>query len=368
MKNTLNTNQRTFISFSFVIIFLFAFSNSAMATVAYTVTNLNDSGAGSLRAMITAANQNPDYDTINFQAGLTGSINLTSGELLIASTLKLTGPGANLLTVQSSPAAGVANFRVFRIKADSNLTVAIKGLSVSNGGIFNDGFTANRDAFNTLKLDSVFVHHSPSGIISYGKLELTNSTVAFNEYDGVSVNARDSIISNTTVFANKLTGIRLRNIKLSITNCTITQNQPYTGGNKGGIDAFDGIAYLRNTIVAGNTNTMVTVDLGGSNVISRGNNLVGSTVGIYSTFINGVNGDIVGSPENPVDPLFKPFGNYGGTTPTLPVSDTSKAYNAGSNCVVNVGGCLDVPITTDQRGTGYPRKSGNRVDIGAFEY
>ena len=40
----------------------------------FTVTNLDDSGAGSLRQAIEDANANADADTITFQAGLTGTI------------------------------------------------------------------------------------------------------------------------------------------------------------------------------------------------------------------------------------------------------------------------------------------------------
>src|SRR5437870_4605068 len=49
----------------------------------FTVTNLADSGTGSLRAAITAANANPGPDTIQFAHGLHGTIGLTSGQLSI---------------------------------------------------------------------------------------------------------------------------------------------------------------------------------------------------------------------------------------------------------------------------------------------
>ncbi len=42
----------------------------------FTVTNLNDSGGGSLRDAISMANVNPGTDTVGFTAGLTGTINL----------------------------------------------------------------------------------------------------------------------------------------------------------------------------------------------------------------------------------------------------------------------------------------------------
>src|SRR5581483_10746624 len=64
-----------------------------------TVTNTNDSGAGSLRQAIADAMPG---DTINFS--VTGAITLTSGALGITKNLTIQGPGANQLTVQRSTA------------------------------------------------------------------------------------------------------------------------------------------------------------------------------------------------------------------------------------------------------------------------
>src|SRR6266567_2863543 len=59
-----------------------------------TVTNTNDSGVGSLRQAIADAN---DGDTIHF--GITGTITLTTGELLVDKSVTISGPGAASLTV-----------------------------------------------------------------------------------------------------------------------------------------------------------------------------------------------------------------------------------------------------------------------------
>ena len=44
----------------------------------FTVTNMNDSGPGSLRAAVLAADAHPGPDTINFKPGLSGTIRLTT--------------------------------------------------------------------------------------------------------------------------------------------------------------------------------------------------------------------------------------------------------------------------------------------------
>ena len=72
-----------------------------------TVTNTLDSGAGSLRDAIKAAQSG---DTIVFAPGLTGqTITLTSGELAISKSLDIEGPGAGLLAISGNDASRVFN-------------------------------------------------------------------------------------------------------------------------------------------------------------------------------------------------------------------------------------------------------------------
>src|SRR5438477_11616753 len=84
-----------------------------------TVTNTNDSGPGSLRQALADVN---DGDTINF--AVTGTIGLTSGELLVDKAITISGPGAASLTVN-----GNAKSRVFHI--GSGRTVTISGLTIN---------------------------------------------------------------------------------------------------------------------------------------------------------------------------------------------------------------------------------------------
>src|SRR5580700_6750634 len=65
----------------------------------WVVTNLSDSGAGSLRAAITSATPG---DTVSFAPRLRGTIALTSGELAIPTSLTLNGPGAKVISVSGS--------------------------------------------------------------------------------------------------------------------------------------------------------------------------------------------------------------------------------------------------------------------------
>ena len=68
--------------------------------------------------------------TITFQAGL-GTVTLTSDGLLLDKNLTFQGPGANLLTIQRSAAAGTPLFGLFSI-FDEGVTTNISGLTLSN--------------------------------------------------------------------------------------------------------------------------------------------------------------------------------------------------------------------------------------------
>src|SRR5437867_1309120 len=90
---------------------------------AVTVSSTADSGPGSLREAITSA---APGDSINF--AVTGTITLTSGELLVTKNLNIVGPGAANLIIQRDSAA--PEFRL--INVDGGI-VTISGLSFNNG-------------------------------------------------------------------------------------------------------------------------------------------------------------------------------------------------------------------------------------------
>src|SRR5438876_895250 len=102
-----------------------------------TVNNLNDSGADSLRQAI--------IDTINLQSALPS----------LSSDIDVEGPGANVLTVQRSTAAGTSEFRVFTVTGNAIVTLA--GLTIANGWDWSDsgGGLSNQGGNLTLNSSTV---------------------------------------------------------------------------------------------------------------------------------------------------------------------------------------------------------------------
>lgn len=120
--------------------------NHTLAT--FSVTNINDAGAGSLRQAVLDANATVGADNIVFDSTVFGTartITLTTGQLNVTDALTIQGAGAANITV-----SGNNTSRVFNLGAT---TVSINGISISNGLAFNGaGITA---AGTTLTLNNV---------------------------------------------------------------------------------------------------------------------------------------------------------------------------------------------------------------------
>jgi len=352
------------------------------------VTNTNDSGAGSLRQAILDA---CDGATITFDMNqVVSPIALTSAGLLINKNLSITGPGANLLTIQRSSAGATPLFGIFTI--NSGKTVSISGLTISNGNASNGGGINNQGALTltgcAVSGNSVNGTNSLGGGILNGAttgaatLTISNSTISGNSTNGSNsvgggiVNSTGSgtatlTINNSTISGNSANGTgnfgggiynstTTGTATLTITNGTISGNS--VNGSGGGIynSAGGGTATskLSNTIVAGNTKSNGTTadDINGTADTNSSFNLIG--IGGSGGLTNGVNNNQVGV----ANALLAPLANYGGPTQTYALLPGSPALNAGSNTLAN-----NVDLTTDQRGAGFNRIVNATVDIGAFE-
>ena len=107
------------------------------------------------------------------------------------------------------------------------------------------------------------------------------------------------------------------------------------------------------SIIAGNVNND---DIDGFLITSNGNNLIGNGEDVEAElFTDGINGDLVGTAENPIDPHLGVLKDNGGQTLTHALLPHSPAINTGSS---------PEELTTDQRSL---NRSIGQTDIGAFE-
>ncbi len=171
----------------------------------FTVTNLNDSGAGSLRQAVTDANGAAGADTVNFQAGVTGTITLTTGQIPVYDSITVTGPGANLLTISGNNASRI----FFLDDGTTNLPVMLASISglrftagnAADGGAINAG---NEALVLTNCVLSGNTATSRGGAIFQGPirghLTLTNCTVSGNTAadsgGGIWTNGDDGLFAN----------------------------------------------------------------------------------------------------------------------------------------------------------------------------
>src|SRR5262249_13990402 len=99
-------------------------------------------------------------DTIMFNVSTPATISLTTGEIAIAKTLTIDGPGAASLTISGNNAS-----RIFNIASGGNLTVS--GLTVANGSVTGAGFVGN-------------ITNTGGAIYNAGMLMATNCTFSGN--------------------------------------------------------------------------------------------------------------------------------------------------------------------------------------------
>jgi hypothetical protein len=368
------------------LVFTVAFGMQEACAKTYKVDNLNDSGPGSLRAAIQKANTNPGADVINFSHELTGTLFLTSGELLISGDLAINGPHTKKaagLTVSGSNLS-----RVFNVSFGS---VNISGLNVTSGNNASGGAIYNAGAL-TLSDTTVSNSQGANGAGIYnaggGTLVLMDSTVSNNVSTGKGggvYNAGTLTSANATISGNQAAqGGGIYNefgSTLTFTNVTVSNNQASSAAGGGGIyDEPAASAKFGNTVVAANKSAgsasdpgadifATTVDptgpgfIAGGSITSQGCNLIGNKDGSTGWVAT----DITGTSTAPKDPKLGLLADNGGPTQTMSLLTGSPAINAGSNALAKDPTDLDDTLKYDQRGSHYKRIVNTTVDIGAFE-
>jgi hypothetical protein len=277
----------------------------SVAPQTYSVTNLNDSGAGSLRAALASANSDTysgsAFDTIVFDPSLAGGTialttvgDSTSGPsaLAIAAPIHIDGSAAPGLVVARSTAPATPTFRIFEVNSVGNLTVLALTLS---GGLAAANGTAHADEGGGLL--------NLGGTVTFVDVTVTGGSAGTG--GGIANVGGTASFSDLTLAGNSASNLGggLANVSVGVatlTNVTITNNAAGIGGGLGN----SGTVTLNNTIVAGDflpgsSFTAAPSEIAGR--VSGGNNLVGDPASAGG-LADGINGNIVGDGAgNPVD-------------------------------------------------------------------
>ena len=363
------------------------------------VTANGNSGAGSLRQAILDACPGA---TITFN--VTGPITLSS-ELVIDKNLTIQGPTSPGLTISGGGTSRIFNINVGVSLSISNLTIA-NGKASTGGGILSAGtltiisstISSNKTADGAGGSGAANGGNGGDGAGIYntgaGTLKLFNSTISGNQ----TGNGGGATGSGTGGNGGNGAGIYNQGSLTSV-NVTISKN---TGGSNGlgvntnnsangnpgtgsGLFTTVSTVILRNTIVApndskqlryvlvdlpggGTTTTIVNSssedDVNGTVDSSSAFNLIGVDGGL-SGIDNGTNGNKIGANDTPLSPRLNPLADNGGPTFTHLAENGSPVNDGGSNALAKDQNNND--LTTDQRGTGFPRIINGTVDIGAVE-
>ena len=185
-----------------------------------------DDGTGhcTLRAAIQAANLHPGADFIGFvipasdpgcDANGNCTIILPRALPNLSESVSITGPGANLLTVQRAFTAPTA-FRIFNVTTTG--TVNLSGLTISNGNS-SDGGGISKSGLGTLNVTNSAISDNfadegaqdgGGGIfVGLGTLNVTNSTIAGNTSHygaGILCSNGTANVTNSTITGNNAGG------------------------------------------------------------------------------------------------------------------------------------------------------------------
>jgi hypothetical protein len=137
------------------------------------VTNLSDHDPGSLRDAIATT---PNGGTVDFQPGLTGTITLTTGELVIGRDITIEGPGAGRSGVQHRELHHVGfGYGITNPGILNKATVTVTASTFSGnyfGGIIN--------LLGTMTITASTFSGNGAGIYNDGTLTIRNTLLAGN--------------------------------------------------------------------------------------------------------------------------------------------------------------------------------------------
>jgi len=352
---------------------------SLVVTVADGAFNGNwDANDLSLAEAMAAANLTPGADSISFDTVMFATpqtVEIGRQLPVISEELTITGPGAELLTIDAGIIGSSINldfehrhFLVDDGQPDNQIAVEISDLTLTGGGSSGLGLTrfAGGSVYNRedLRLSRVVLIDNGAaiggGIFNEGTLYVSNSAFTTKGVPNWLSSSNGGGLYNSgiaTIYNSTFSNLRGSNGSAILNSGTIDIVSSTLAGNRSGLSSGtihnSGLATLTGTIVA-NYNHGVDLWNTESGSFSGNYNLI-SDGSYLDSFTNTLSGD----------PLLGPLADHGGPTPTMALLLGSPALDAGDPAV------LFAPDAFDQRGIGFSRVldggGGTRVDIGAYE-
>ena len=350
------------------------FNNGGITTInnSTVTTNSGTNGAGlNSSGTVIVSNSIFSNNVSTGGAGGGGAFYINSGTLSVTNSTLSNNTAADL-------GGGICNI---------GATITVSGSTISSNTASNGGGIYSQSSFavSTSTLSGNYSSGVGGGIdINGGSATISTSTISGNTGAGggggicnfsstSTLIVNDSTLTGNTGSGSGAGGGGIINVgPAAILNSTISNNTATgSGAVGGGIAQYGSSITLHDTIDAGNTlgsgaadpdfygtiNTSVTL---GSTIYSEGYNLIGNSAGSVG-FVNGLNGDQVGTAASPILAQLGTLQNNGGSTLTMAPIGSSPAVNAG-----DPSNTSSLP-QTDQRGPGFARIVGGRADIGAFE-
>jgi len=303
-----------------------------------------------------------DYGVLTDVTATNNTATLNGGSLAYNFPFTATNP------VVTGNTAGDVGGGIYANDATNITNAVITGNTAQNdGGGFYGESSYKRTFVNLTVSGNTSTTGNGGGFWEAGTTTVANGTFANNHANsGIG----GGVYSESTAGA------------FNLVSGTISGNVAQHGGGVG-IGTTAGIT-LTDTIVAQNTlsgtnptgpdlySTNTGTFAGTSNIIGDGSSQGGSG----GKLLDGVANNRVGTTAQPFVPLLGPLGNYGSPTlpggavlQTLPLLPGSAAIDTGNSCTTYSDRFNNstAMLTTDARGTGFPRVVNSVCDVGAFE-
>jgi predicted outer membrane repeat protein len=254
-----------------------------------TVSSLADSGAGTLRAAILAADDGSPSDKFTIGFSVSGTIDLQSPLPDLTNSIAIQGPGQSSLTVERDTASPftAAIFTTAIFTVDAGQTASISGLTIAKGdagGITNEGTLTVADS--TIKNCSAAPQGPHSFIFGGGIENLVGGTLTVSgctlsgdsapnvtsnngfidagEGGGIDNQGTTTITGSTLCGDSAFEGGGIRNTgTLTVSDCTLSGNNGDGIFNLfGGTLAVTGSKFTGNTATPGNSGGGIENDEG----------------------------------------------------------------------------------------------------------